>query len=46
MIIEHRMNDKQQNADSHSKKTEFYERLEQKRANQAEIEERFSVFDK
>ena len=39
MIIEHRMQDKQQNADSLSKKTEFYERLEQKQANQAEIKE-------
>ena len=29
MIIEHRMRDKHQNADSLSKKTEFYERLEQ-----------------
>ena len=46
MIIEHRMRDKQQNADSLSKKTEFYERLEQKQANQAEIKERFSFLDK
>ena len=30
MIIEHRMRDKHQNADSISKKTEFHERLEQK----------------
>ena len=37
MIIEHRMRDKHQNADSLSKKTEFYEILEQKQANQAEI---------
>ena len=36
MIIEHRMRDKHQNADSLSKKTEFYERLELKQANQAE----------
>ena len=36
MIIEHRMRDKHQNADSLSKKTEFYGRLEQKQANQAE----------
>ena len=35
MIIEHRMRDKHQNADSLSKKTELYERLEQKQANQA-----------
>ena len=39
MIIEHRSRDKHQNADSHSKKTEFYERLEEKQANQAEIKE-------
>ena len=45
MIIEHRMRDKHQNADSLSKKTEFYERLEQKQANQAEIKERFSFLD-
>ena len=46
MIIEHRMHDKHQNADSLSKKTEFYERLEQKQANQAEIKEKFSFLDK
>ena len=46
MIIEHRMCDKHQNADNLSKKTEFYERLEQKRANQAEIKEGFSFLDK
>ena len=46
MIIEHRMRDKHQNADSLSKKTEFYERLEQKPANQVEIKERFSFLDK
>ena len=45
MIIEHRMRDEYQNADSLSKKTEFYERLEQKQANQAEIKERFSFLD-
>ena len=44
MIIEHRMRDKHQNADSLTKKTEFYERLEQ--ANQAEIKEGFSFLDK
>ena len=38
--------DKHQNADSLSKKTEFYERLEQKPANQVEIKERFSFLDK
>ena len=46
MIIEHRMRDKHQNADTLSKKTEFYERLEQKQANQAEIKEGFSFLDK
>ena len=33
------MRDKHQNADSLSKKTELYERLEQKKANQVEIKE-------
>ena len=46
MIIEHRMRDKPQNADNLSKKTEFYERLEQKQANQAEIKEGFSFMAK
>ena len=46
MIIEQRMRDKHQNADSLSKKTEFYERLEQKQANQAEIKEGFSFLTK
>ena len=40
------MRDKHQNADRLSKKTEFYERLEQKPANQAEIKEGFSFLDK
>ena len=40
------MRDKHQNSDSLSKKTEFYERLEQKQANQAEIKEGFSFLDK
>ena len=40
------MRDKHQNADSLSKKTEFYERLEQKQANHAEIKEGFSFLDK
>ena len=35
------MRDKQENADNLSRKTEFYERLEQKQANQAEINEGF-----
>ena len=46
MIIEHRMRDKHQNADSLSRKTEFYERLQRKQANQAEIMEGFSFLDK
>ena len=46
MIIAHRMCDKHQNADSLSKKTEIYEGLEQKQANQAEIKEGFSFLDK
>ena len=33
MIIEHRTRDKHQNADSLSKKTEFYERQEQRDAD-------------
>ena len=40
------MRDKHQNADSLSKKAKFYERLEQKQANQAEINEGFSFLDK
>ena len=46
IIIEQRMRDKYQNADSLSKKTEFYERLEQKQAKQAKIKEGFSFLDK
>ena len=46
MIIEHKMRDKHQSADSLSKKTEFYERLVQKQANQAEIKGGFSFLDK
>ena len=46
MIIEHRTGDKHQNTDSLSKKTEFYERLEEKQANQAEIKDAFSLLDK
>ena len=45
-ILEHRMRDKNQNNDSLSKKTEFYERLEQKQANQAEIKEGFLFLNK
>ena len=46
MIIEHRTRDKHQNADSLSRKTEFYERLEEKQANQSEIKDGFSFLDK
>ena len=46
MIIEHRTRDKHQNADRLSKNTEFYQRLEEKQANQSEIKERFSFLDK
>ena len=47
MIIEHCTRDKHQNADSLSKKkTEFYERLEEKQANQSEIKDGFSFLDK
>ena len=46
MIFEHRMRDKHQNADSLSKKTELYERLDHKQANQAEIKEGVSFLDK
>ena len=46
MIIEHRTRDKHQNADNLGKKTEFYEQLEEKQANQAEIKDGFSFLDK
>ena len=46
MIIEHRTRDKHQNADSLSKKTEFYERFEGKQASQAEIKDGFSFLNK
>ena len=39
MIIEHRTRDKHQNADSLSKKTEFYERQEPREADRPEIED-------
>ena len=42
IIIEHRTRDKHQNADSLSKKTEFYERQEQREANRPEIKKRAS----
>ena len=46
MVIEDRMLDKHQNADSLSKTTVFYGRLEQKRANQGATKEGFSILDK
>ena len=46
MIIEHRTKDKNQNADSLSRTTEFYERQEQRKANRPEIKEGFSFMDK
>ena len=46
MIKEYRTRDKHQNADSLSKKTVFYERLEEKQTNQAEIKDGFSFLYK
>ena len=46
MIIEHRTRDKHQNADSLSKKTEFYKRQEQREADRPEIKDGFSFVDK
>ena len=46
MIIEHKTRDKHQNADSLSKKTEFYERQEQRKADRPEIKDGFSFMDK
>ena len=46
MIIELRTRDKHQNANSLSRKTEFYERLEEKQANQAKIKDGFSFLVK
>ena len=46
MIIDHRTRDKHQNADSLSKKTEFYERQEQREADRPEIKDGFSCMDK
>ena len=46
MIIEHRTRDKHHNADSLSKKTEFYERQEQREADRPEIKDGFSFMDK
>ena len=46
MIIEHRTREKHQNADNLSKKTEFYERQEQREADRPEIKDGFSFMDK
>ena len=46
MIIKHRTRDKHQNADSLSKKTEFYERQDQTEADSPEIKDGFSSMDK
>ena len=46
MIIEHRTRHKHQNADSLSKKTEFYERQEQREADRPEIKDGFSFMNK
>ena len=46
MTIEHRTRDKDQNADSPGKKTELYERHEERQANQSEIKDGFSFLDK
>ena len=45
MIIEQRTRDKHQNADSLSKKTEFYERQEQREADRPEIKDGFYFMD-
>ena len=46
MIIEHRTRDKHQNVDSLSKKTEFYERQDQREADRPEIKDGFYFMDK
>ena len=46
MIIEHRTRDKHQNAESLSKKTEFYEKQEQREADRPENKDGFSFMDK
>ena len=46
MVIEHRTTDKHQIADSFSKKTEFYERQEQRQADRPEMKDGFSFMDK
>ena len=46
MIIEHRTRNKHQNTDSLSKKTDIYERKEQREADRPEIKDGFSFMDK
>ena len=46
LIIDHRTRDKHRNADSLSKRTEFYERQEQREADSPEIKDDFSFMDK
>ena len=46
MIIEHKTRDKHRNADSLSKRTEFYERQEQMEADGPEIKDGFCFIDK
>ena len=46
MIIEHRTRDSHQNPDGLSKKTEFYERQDQKEADRLEIKDGYSFMDK
>ena len=46
MIIEHRTRDKHQNTDSLSKRTEFYERQEQREADRTEMKDGFSFVEK
>ena len=46
MIIEHRNRHKNKNADNLSKRTECYERLEEKQANEVKIKVGFSFLDK
>ena len=45
LINEHRARDEHQNADSLSKKTDFYERQEQREADRPEIKDGFSFMD-
>ena len=46
MITEHKLRDEQRNSNNLSKIAEFYQRLEQKQANQAEIKEEFPFLNK